>query len=180
MMAGFGYRMVDHHRVLYESGFMRYAPDTALPELVYEWPDLALGVSGDLVVVLDPTTCEPRTFATMIGRRETTHCHACQADETPGVDCGDCLYELDVRTGRLAREIALLPDDGVFGLALFGNALYGFSAGDFFARESGKLLAIEPGDGSASIVEVPFTPPEGYSSVHWHGAGSTVEAPILF
>jgi hypothetical protein len=180
MLAGIGYRMIDHERRLYESGFMRYAPDVMMPELVYEWPSLDLGISGDLVVVLDPCTYEPRSYVTVTGARETTHCHACEEGETPGTDCGDCLYELDVRNGRIANEVALLPAHGVFGLALFGDAIYGFSAGDYFAMESGKIFAVQVTSSDTEIIEIPVTPPEGFASIHWHGAGSTTLAPILF
>jgi hypothetical protein len=181
MLAAWGYHYHDEQRQYYESGFFRYDPSNGDEELVFEWPeDLTLNISGDLVVVTDFCTGVPRSFMTMAGRREATRCHSCADGEMPGVDCGDCLYEYDVRHGTLGREITLLPADHVFGLALFGDSLFGFSEGDFWDYGSGQIFAISAVGATPEITEIPVTPPEGFRSIHFNGAGSTSVAPILF
>ncbi len=174
MMAALGYHFLDQPRQLVERGFFRYDPANAREELVYEWPDdLALSISGDIVVVTDYCTGAPRAYATMTGDRAVTHCHPCQDGETPGVDCGDCLYSFDIRHGTLSEEVALLPSGSVFGLALFGDALFGFST-------SGRIFAISAVGGAPAVAEIPVTPPAGYASVSFDGAGSTSAAPFVF
>lgn len=181
VMAAFGFHYLDEQRYYYEGGFFRYDADDAVERLVFEWPDsLTLNISGDLVVVTDYCTGVPRAYMTMIGDRTRTDCHPCRDGETPGVDCGDCLYSFDVQHGVLGERIALLPDDRVYGLALFGDTLYGFSEGEFFDYGNGRIFAITAVGGSAEVAEIPVTPPDGYRSIHFNGAGSTSAAPILF
>jgi hypothetical protein len=81
-----------------------------------------------------------------------------------GNGCGDCIIEVDPKTGDMKQMIGPLGHSSVFGLAFWGGVAYGFDA-------FGELFQIDLG--SATTTVIPTTP----GLVFW-GAGSTTAAPL--
>ncbi len=176
VLVGFGLKLKDDTDMTSgEAGFLRIEPETGATTIVNPFvansPAWELWPSGDLVSVVD--RCEKRavTWATVIGDKKKSLCRACEEGMQPGLDCGDCLYELDMRTGSFGKNLGLLPYDGVFGVTFWGGTLVGF---DY----KGKIFTIDPKVSPPATKELAFTAPEGVESVSFMGAGSTTIAPL--
>lgn len=91
--------------------------------------------------------------------------------EGPGCAASDCLVEVDARTGEVLRNHGLLPYDRVFGLAGWGDTVFGFS-------HRGVVFAI--GLGPDGPFTTPLVPDEGSARAPFLGAASSpgaVQAP---
>ena len=62
-----------------------------------------------------------------------------------GNGCGDCLAEIDPATGGMIRLIGSLGQPDIYGLAVVGGALYGFSV-------TGDVMRIDPQTAATQMV----------------------------
>jgi len=86
-----------------------------------------------------------------------------------GNGCGDCLVEVDPKTGALTKNWGSVGFGAVYGLAYWAGRAYGFSNyGDLF-----EIKFVGSGVQSTPI-NVPNAPP----SLSFWGAGSTTVAPV--
>jgi hypothetical protein len=84
-----------------------------------------------------------------------------------GNGCGDCLLQVDPKTGDMIQNYGQLPHGAVYGLGYWAGTLFGFDAnGDVFSIGGG---------GDAGLVTNDITVGDG--GVTWWGAGSTTIAP---
>jgi hypothetical protein len=84
-----------------------------------------------------------------------------------GNGCGDCLLQVDPKTGDVIQNYGQLPHGAVYGLGYWAGTLFGFDAnGDVFSIGGG---------GDAGLVTSDITVGDG--GVTWWGAGSTTIAP---
>jgi hypothetical protein len=84
-----------------------------------------------------------------------------------GNGCGDCIVEVDPKTGALKKMIGPVGHSQVFGLAFWGGSAYGFDNG-------GQLFQIDLTSGMSTIINIPSAPP----GLSFYGAGSTTSAPL--
>lgn len=86
-----------------------------------------------------------------------------------GNGCGDCLVEVDPKTGKMTKNWGPVGFGSVFGLAYWAGSAYGFSDyGDLFEIQfSGQSV-------KSSKITVPNAPP----GLSFWGAGSTTIAPV--
>jgi hypothetical protein len=83
-----------------------------------------------------------------------------------GNGCGDCLLQVNPKTGDMIKSYGTVNHSAVYGIAYWGGALYGFdNAGEIF-----EITAK-----GSSITTTPVTVPPG---LQWWGAGSTTSAPV--
>ena len=84
-----------------------------------------------------------------------------------GNGCGDCLLQVDPKTGDMIQNYGQLPHGAVYGLGYWGGTLFGFDAnGDVFSIGGG---------GDAGLITSDIMVGDG--GVPWWGAGSTTIAP---
>jgi len=84
-----------------------------------------------------------------------------------GNGCGDCLLQVDPKTGDMIQNYGALPHGSVYGLGYWAGTLFGFDAnGDVFSIGGG---------GDAGLVTSDITIGDG--GITWWGAGSTTIAP---
>jgi hypothetical protein len=81
--------------------------------------------------------------------------------------CGDCIIEVDPTTGAFIKNVGPLGHSGVFGLAFWGGAAYGFDSG-------GALFQIDLTNASTTLIMIPGAP----AGLSFYGAGSSTAAPI--
>jgi hypothetical protein len=86
-----------------------------------------------------------------------------------GSNCGDCLVEVDPKTGAMVKNHGDIGFSSVFGLAYWGGSAYGFSA-------TGSLFEVSFGNGpvSSKVIPVPGAP----ADLKFWGAGSSTIAPV--
>ena len=83
-----------------------------------------------------------------------------------GNGCGDCLLQVNPKTGDLLKNFGSVNHASVFGLAYWGATLYGFD-------DAGELFEIDAK--GTTIKTTPVSVPAG---LQWWGAGSTTSAPV--
>ncbi len=84
-----------------------------------------------------------------------------------GNGCGDCIVEVDPKTGALKKMIGPVGHASVFGLAFWGGSAYGFD-------DAGELFQIDLTTGKSTTIPIPNAP----SGLSFYGAGSTTSAPL--
>jgi hypothetical protein len=84
-----------------------------------------------------------------------------------GNGCGDCLVEINPKTGALMTNIGALNHSSVFGLAYWAGTAYGFDG-------SGTLFQINVQTAATMNIPIPNAPP----GLVFYGAGSTTAAPL--
>lgn len=175
VLVGFGYKLTDDRDLQSaQSGYLRIDPNDGSTTVISPWATAAgagWGPSGDLVSVVDKCKGITLTWATVVGPKDQTLCRACEAGMKVGLDCGDCLYEFDLKDGKFSKQLGLLPYQGVFGLAFWGGTLVGFSM-------KGEIFTIDPTVSPPKTTPIAFTPPAGIEQVSFMGAGSTTLAPV--
>ena len=85
-----------------------------------------------------------------------------------GNGCGDCLLQVDPRTGDMIQNYGDLRHANVFGLSFWAGTAYGFD-------DTGHVFSIAP-QGSA-IVTTDIALPNAPPGLSFWGAGSTTSAP---
>jgi hypothetical protein len=81
--------------------------------------------------------------------------------------CGDCILQVDPKTGGVIKNIGKLTHGGVYGLAFWGGSAYGFDAG-------GQLFQINLTNAQCTNIAQPNAPP----GLVYYGAGSSTSAPL--
>jgi hypothetical protein len=81
--------------------------------------------------------------------------------------CYDCILEVDPKTGGVIKNIGPLGHSGVYGLAFWGGAAYGFD-------DAGELFKIDLATGVSTPISQPGAPP----GLSYYGAGSSTSAPL--
>lgn len=84
-----------------------------------------------------------------------------------GNNCGDCIIEVDPKTGNLKKMIGPLGHAQVYGLAFWGGSAFGFSS-------FGELFQIDLSNGASTTIPMPSAP----AGLSFYGAGSTTKAPL--
>jgi hypothetical protein len=86
-----------------------------------------------------------------------------------GNGCGDCLLQVNPRTGDLVQNYGSVLHPAVYGLAFWAGTVYGFD-------NAGEIFSVGPAsNGTLAIHDIPVThPPAG---LQFYGAGSTTTAP---
>lgn len=176
VLVGFGGRLKnDTDLKTWEAGFLRIDPDTGNTDILRPWvkdaPEWSLWPSGDLATVVDACKKTVVTWATVIGNKEKSLCRACEGTMKAGLDCGDCLYEFEPKTGKFGKNYGLLPYSSIFGLTFWGGTLVGFDA-------KGNIFTIDPTTSPPTTKEIPVQLPPGVVEISFMGAGSTTLAPI--
>lgn len=83
--------------------------------------------------------------------------------------CGDCLVEVNPKTGDVVKEWGSVGHADVFGLAFWGGSAYGFDDG-------GEVFQIDFGASTVTTTPIPVpNPPPG---LEFYGAGSSTSAPV--
>ncbi len=101
--------------------------------------------SGDIVSVKNGGT-----FLTVTGGNE---------------NCGDCLLQVDPKTGNMIQNYGSINHGSVFGLAFWAGTAYGFD-------DSGELFSISWINNKLVTTNIPTT-----GGLQFWGAGSTTSAP---
>jgi hypothetical protein len=85
-----------------------------------------------------------------------------------GPNCGDCIVEVNPKTGDLVKNWGPLGYSAVFGLAFWAGSAYGFT-------KTGQLFEVQfSGDKATTLaIAIPGAP----SGLAFWGAGSTTSAP---
>jgi hypothetical protein len=81
--------------------------------------------------------------------------------------CGDCIIQVDPKTGAFIKNVGSLGHSGVFGLAFWGGSAYGFDS-------YGELFQIDLTNGMATVIAQPNAP----ADLSYYGAGSSTAAPL--
>ncbi|HEY1954136.1 MAG TPA: hypothetical protein VGH28_00940 [Polyangiaceae bacterium] len=82
-----------------------------------------------------------------------------------GNSCGDCLLQVDPKTGDMIQNYGSINHGSVFGLAFWAGTAYGFD-------DSGQLFSIGWVNNKLVTTDIPTTP-----GLEFWGAGSTTSAP---
>lgn len=89
-----------------------------------------------------------------------------------GKSCGDCLVEVDPKTGAFKTMWGSIGFPSVWGIAFWAGAVYGFdSAGDLFEVK----FPAAPG---SPLVSTKIAIPAAPQGLSFYGAGSTTSAPV--
>ena len=85
-----------------------------------------------------------------------------------GNGCGDCLLQVNPKTGDLIQNYGSVMHAMVYGLAFWAGTVYGFD-------DAGEIFSIDSASGTLVIHDIPVpNPPAG---LEFYGAGSTTAAP---
>jgi hypothetical protein len=85
-----------------------------------------------------------------------------------GNGCGDCLLQVDPKTGDLVQNYGSVGHSSVFGLAFWGGTAYGFD-------DAGDVFSIDVVSGAVVTHDIPV--PSAPANLSFWGAGSTTSAP---
>jgi len=85
-----------------------------------------------------------------------------------GNECGDCLFEVNPKTGDMVKNWGKVGYGSVFGLAFWAGSVYGFTDG-------GELFEITFAGGALKTTPIATGGP---SDLSFWGAGSTTAAPL--
>jgi hypothetical protein len=84
-----------------------------------------------------------------------------------GNNCGDCLLQVDPKTGNMVQNYGSINHGAVFGIAFWAGVVYGFDDG-------GELFSITWQNNKLTTTNIPTT-----GGLQFWGAGSTTSAPPL-
>ncbi len=82
-----------------------------------------------------------------------------------GNNCGDCLLQVDPKTGNMIQNYGSINHGAVFGIAFWAGVVYGFD-------DAGELFSITWQNNKLVTTDIPTTP-----NLEFWGAGSTTSAP---
>ncbi len=80
--------------------------------------------------------------------------------------CGDCLIQVDPKSGGLVKAYGSVGHGAVYGLAFWAGTLYGFD-------NAGQLFEITPNGNGIQTKDIPLA-----AGLQWWGAGSSTSAPV--
>jgi len=87
-----------------------------------------------------------------------------------GNGCGDCLLEVDPKTGSMIKNWGSLGTGRVYGVAYWAGVVYAFN-------EAGQIWEVNFVSGKLVTKEIPI--PMRPSGLQFWGAGSTTAAPVV-
>ncbi len=87
-----------------------------------------------------------------------------------GPSCGDCLLQVDPKTGDLLQNYGSVGHGAVFGIAYWAGTVYGFD-------NAGVMFSITFPKGKMVTTNIPF--PSAPPGLQFWGAGSTTSAPPM-
>lgn len=87
-----------------------------------------------------------------------------------GNGCGDCLLEVDPKTGTMKKNWGSVGAGAVYGIAYWAGSVYTFD-------NSGKIFELAFGASTVTATAIPI--PSKPSGLSFWGAGSTTSAPIV-
>ena len=82
-----------------------------------------------------------------------------------GNSCGDCLLQVDPKTGNMVQNYGSVNHGAVFGIAFWAGVVYGFD-------DAGELFSITWQNNKLTTTNIPTT-----QGLEFWGAGSTTSAP---
>lgn len=82
-----------------------------------------------------------------------------------GNSCGDCLLQVDPKTGNMIQNYGSVNHGAVFGIAFWAGVVYGFD-------DAGELFSITWQNNKLTTTNIPTT-----QGLEFWGAGSTTSAP---
>jgi hypothetical protein len=85
-----------------------------------------------------------------------------------GNGCGDCLLQVDPKTGDLIQNYGSVNHPEVYGIAFWAGTVFGF---DY----AGKVFSITFPQGKLATTDIPV--PGAPAGLQFYGAGSTTSAP---
>lgn len=85
-----------------------------------------------------------------------------------GNGCGDCLLQVDPKTGDMIQNYGDLKHSNVFGLSFWAGTAYGFD-------DTGHVFSIAPAGTSITTTDIKL--PNAPTGLSFWGAGSTTSAP---
>lgn len=86
-----------------------------------------------------------------------------------GNGCGDCLLEVNPKTGAMIKNWGPIGASSAFGIAFWAGSVYAFT-------DAGKIFEITFGKTTITSTEIPI--PMKPSGLSFWGAGSTTVAPV--
>lgn len=87
-----------------------------------------------------------------------------------GNGCGDCLLEVDPKTGTMKKNWGTVGAAAVYGIAYWAGSVYAFN-------DAGRIYELTFGATSLTSKEIPI--PMKPSGLQFWGAGSTTAAPVV-
>jgi hypothetical protein len=87
-----------------------------------------------------------------------------------GNGCGDCLLEVDPKTGAMKKNWGSVGSRSVFGIAYWAGSVYAFS-------DAGRIYELTFTGDTIANKEIPI--PNKPSGLSFWGAGSTTSAPVI-
>jgi hypothetical protein len=82
--------------------------------------------------------------------------------------CGDCLLQVDPKTGDLIQDYGSVNHPEVYGIAFWAGTVYGFD-------DEGQVFSITFPSGKLVTTDIPV--PGAPAGLEFYGAGSTTSAP---
>lgn len=141
------------------ASYIRIDPKTGAKTTIGPLDAGGLISSGDIVSVKGGPTFLTAKVNVVCANAECAKCNG-----------GDCLLEVDPKTGKMLKNWGAVGRKDVFGLSYWGGRLYGFD-------NSGKLFEIELAGTQLKVTDIPMPAvPKGLS--FW-GAASSTSAPLV-
>jgi len=87
-----------------------------------------------------------------------------------GNGCGDCLLEVDPKTGAMKKNWGAVGASAVYGIAYWAGSVFTFD-------NSGQIFELTFGTSTVTATKIPI--PSKPSGLSFWGAGSTTSAPVV-
>ncbi|HVH47492.1 MAG TPA: hypothetical protein VM925_34390 [Labilithrix sp.] len=94
----------------------------------------------------------------------------CTNPECKKCSSGDCLLEVDPKTGKMLKNWGSVGHNDVFGLSFWGGKLYGFD-------NAGNLFEVAFGPTEITVTDIPI--PSKPKDLSFWGAASSTSAPLV-
>jgi hypothetical protein len=129
-----------------------------------------VGYNGSTYVRIDPSTGNVANVGALTGGYSSSgDIVSVQNGGTfltvTGNSCGDCLLQIDPKTGNLIQNYGSINHGAVYGLAFWAGTAYGFD-------DAGELFSISWQNNQLVTANIPTT-----GGLQFWGAGSTTSAP---
>jgi hypothetical protein len=129
-----------------------------------------VGYNGSTYVRIDTTSGAVTNVGTLTGGFESSGDIVSVTNggtflTVTGNGCGDCLLQVNPKTGDMVQNYGNVNHGSVFGIAFWAGTVYGFD-------DAGELFSITWSGSSIVTTNIPTTP-----GLEFWGAGSTTSAP---
>lgn len=144
-----------------------------VPANVLAPEETLVGFEGANYVRINTTSGEKSTVGTMAGGYTSSGDVVSVIDgatyvTVKGNGCGDCLVEVDPKSGSITKNWGDVGHVDVFGIAFWGGKVYGFA-------NDGTLFEATLANGAVQATTIAVSGPV----LAWAGAGSTTAAPLV-